>query len=711
MARLVYLIAWLALLTGAAKADPLTIGVNVLLSLGLSSISSIVATVVGSVIIGAAALGASLLSNALLGQRTTAPQTSPSERQATVRQSVGPRVRFYGRVKVGGTVWFLEAKDGNLYQAVTLNEGLISAIQQTWMNDAQVDLDGSGRVTTAPYVVDGAYVAQVQFNMGGASQTVFPQLDAAFTEITPDHRLRGTANFLSIFGEVKQEDIPKVYPQLNPTVRVVMDASIVKSVRTGAMIWSENPADVIYDYLTGVDDAGFAYGAGYAESQINLASFQAFADLCDETVPLKAGGTTKRYRLAGGYAMNEEIRDVLPRMLRACDGDLYMDADGKIAIRGGKWVEPTLTITDEHIITADFAHGQGSLAAFNELTITYMDPGLDYQETEADPWVDSANIALRGVVLSSQLDLLMTPSHAIARRLAKIHTRKQNPLWSGTIVTNFYGFNAVGEDTVRIVFSPLGIDTTFLIKSVRFLDDMTGVELTVSSLSSSTYAWDAELEEGTAPGQPPDTSSPISLDPPDDINVSVAQRDLGGGGTGVFLLTTWTEPARVALEQDVEYRTSGSGTWVPMSVSDGVGLAESGLVNDGVDYDVRVRTRSPGGVAGPWIDPVITVTATADTSAPGAITDLIATPSTGQVELTWTQPTSSNAIGAQVLRNSTNNSGTATLVGTVYGSPEVDMAYTDVGLAAGTYYYWVAAVNGSNFVRSTLEATGAQVVT
>jgi len=665
------------------------------------------------VIIGAAALGASLISNALLGQRSSAPQTTPSERQATVRQSVGARVRFYGRVKVGGTVWFLEAKDGFLYQAVTLNEGQIYSIEQIWLNDTQVTLNPGNYVLTPPYFdhETGASKARLLFKMGSSNQTVFSELDAAFSQITLDHRLRGTAHFLSIFQEVKQEDIAKVYPQLNPTVRVVMDASIVKSVRTGALIWSENPADVIYDYLTGVDGAGFAYGAGYSESQINLASFQTFADLCDEMVPLKTGGMTKRYRLAGGYAMNEEIRDVLPRMLRTCDGDLYMDANGKIAIRGGKWVEPRLTLTDEHIISADFAHGQGALAAFNELTITYMDPSLDYQETEADPWVDSANIALRGVVLPSQLDLLMTPSHAIARRLAKIHTRKQNPLWSGTIVTNFYGFNAVGEETVRIVFSPLGIDTTFFVRSVRFLEDMTGVEISVSSLAESAYSWDAELEEGTAPGQPPDTSSPISLDPPEDINVSVAQRDLGGGATGVFLLATWTEPARAALEQDVEYRTSGSGTWVPMSVSDGVGLAESGLVNDGVDYDVRVRTRSPGGVAGPWIDPVITVTATADTSAPGAITDLIATPSTGQVELTWTQPTSSNAIGAQVLRNSTNNSGTATLVGTVYGSPEVDMAYTDVGLAAGTYYYWVAAVNGSNFVRSTLEATGAQVVT
>src|SRR5690606_13892295 len=102
-----------------------------------------------------------------------------------------------------------------------------------------------------------------------------------------------------------------------------------------------------------------------------------------------------------------------------------------------------------HIISADFRHGQSALAAFNELTITYTEPSLDFQETECDKWIDSANIALRGQVLSEALPLQGVPHFAQARCLGKIYTRKRNPEFIGTIVTNFYGLNAIGEETVR----------------------------------------------------------------------------------------------------------------------------------------------------------------------------------------------------------------------------------------------------------------------
>lgn len=699
---------WLAH-TPTVMRDPLSIGVGFLVNIGWTgAISGLGATIVGSAILGAAALGVSLLSSAVFSPQLRQQERTSSERQATVRQSLGPRVRSYGRVKVGGTLWFFETKAGALYSALTTNEGKISAVVEHWLNDQQVTVDGSGLVTTAPYVVDGHYVARIYMKDGDSAQTVHSVLDAAFTEITSAHRFRGTANALTVFYEVAAEKVPEVYPQLNPSYRAVIDASLVKSVRTGSTIWSDNPADIIYDYLTGVDGAGFPYGAGYAESQVNLASFQTFANLCDELVPLKTGGTIKRYRLWGSYGMNEEMRAVLPRMLRACDGDLYMDTSGRIAIRGGKWTTPALTLdaANGHILSAQFKHGQGALAAFNDLTLTYTDPNLDYQETEAQSWVDSGNVALRGQVLSSQLDLLMVPAHAQARRLGKIFTRRANPEWIGTIVTNYYGFNATGEETVHIVFPLLGIDDDFLIQSVRILDNLTGVELTVTSFSASAYAWDAELEEGEGPGEPPETSSPVSLNPPADFHVTAASR------AGTILLATWTEPARTALEQEVQYRSSPDGTWINMLVSDGVGLAETGILVAGEVYDARIRTRSPGGLYGPWSDPPLTITATAVTTAPGPVTGVTGVAGIGQVVVNFTYSASSNAIGANIYRHTADSFAAATLIARTYGSPSVATSFTDSDLVAGTYYYWVTAINGSTgFVQSTEVATGAQVVT
>jgi hypothetical protein len=384
-----------------------------------------------------------------------------------------------------------------------------------------------------------------------------------------------------------------------------MDASLVKSVRTGARIYSNNFADVIYDYLTGVDGAGFPYGAGYSESEIDLASFQSFASLCAEPVPLKGGGTVSRYIAAGGYGLNEEMRDVLPRMLRACDGDLYFTAAGKIGIRGGQWVEPTLTLDDSlgHIIDATFRQGQGRLAAFNELTVVYTEPTQDYQEAEAQVWVDEANLTLRGKVLSEKLEVLWAPNHSQARRLAKIHTAKANPRWSGTVITNFYGLNVIGEQTITIKFSPLGIDETFEVVGYKFLDEFTGIELTVRSLGASAYEWDAEAEEGDGPAVPPDTT-----------------------------------------------------------------------------------------------DTVIT----------GPVTDVVATPGTGTVAVAFNLPSDANVAGARVYRNTVDDFATATRETTVYGGPSAALT-ADLVLPAGSYFFWVAAINGSG-LEATEVATGSVTI-
>lgn len=697
--------------TSRPPQDPLSIGVAFLVNIGWGgAISGLGATLVGSALIGAALLGASLLTSAF-APKIQRPEAQ--ERQQTVRQSVSPRWRFYGRNKVGGLLWFFENRDGFLYSGTTLNEGEISAIREIWLNDTQVTLDGNGFVNEGydEGPDENGKVANLQFKMGTTSQTAYASLVSAFPgEFTDDHRHRGVATCLARFQEVDGSELAEIYPQGNPGVRIVIDASLVKSVRTGARIYSDNPADCIYDYLTGVDGAGFPYGAGKLESQIDLASFQAFANLCDELVPLKAGGTIKRYTLNGGFALNEEMRTVLARMCAACDGDLYTNGAGKIAIRGGKWVAPTLTLDSSlgHIISGEFRQGQSALAAFNELNFTFVDPTQDYMDIEGDRWLDEANIALRGQVLSEQLDLPMVQSHAQGRRIAKIYTAKRNPLWVGTVVTNYYGFNALGEETVTIKFGPLGIDTTFLIQSVKILDNMTGVQLEVTSLGASAYAWDAALEEGDAPNVPPDTSTPISLEPPADFNVSAAEFIVDGSSVGTYLPATWTEPSRTSLNQEVEYRVAGDPAWNNMVVTDGQGFAQSTVVTPGANYEVRAVTRSPGGVYSDHTTTVV-VTANADTSNPAAPTDVSGDGGVGNVTINATHSASSNSVGVRIYRGTTNVFGSSVLVQTEYGSPGVDFSVTRTE-TAGTRYYWVVAINGGSG-SSSAAPTGAVVIT
>lgn len=595
----------------AIRRDPLSIGVAVLVNLGYGgAISGLGATLLGSAIIGAIGLGASFLANAIFTPQRS--QSEPQQRQATLRQSIGARVRYYGRVKVGGTLSFFESRNGFLYSEITLNDGKIDGIVEYWLNDLRVYINENGAVLNGQYWDGGSSsFAHLYVKDGSDNQTVHNRLLSEFPEVGENHRLRGIANILAVFEEVPAEQIPEVWPQLNPQVRVVMDASLVKRVRTGDIGWSDIPADGIYDYLTGRDGAGFARGSDFSESLVDLPSFQHLAEISDQDVALRGGGTIKRYRMWGGYALNEKMKTVLPRMMATCDADLYMTSEGKVAIRGGEWTGPELFLDDSkgHIVEFEFSQGTGRLAAFNELTVTYLEPELDYQENEAQPWIDANNLDLIGKPRTAELNLEMVPHHAQARRLAKIHTYKNNPEWQGRVVTNLYGFNAIGERMVHLKIADMEIDDDFLIRRITILPDMTGVELQVSSLPAEAYEWDADLEEGTAPGSPPDTVTPVDLPPPEDFAVTVKERDVSGSVVGLYLEATWTEPDRTALSQQVQYRLSPAGDWFNMSVSDGIGLAESGILNDGSDYDIRVRTRAPAGTSGPWLDPVITVNA------------------------------------------------------------------------------------------------------
>src|SRR5690606_18435749 len=113
-----------------------------------------------------------------------------------------------------------------------------------------------------------------------------------------------------------------------------------------------------------------------------LDSFAAFADLCDEAVPLAEGGTEKRYRLWGIYQLTDEPDAVIQRMRRTCAAEFYQTPEGKIGIRGGKWEPPTVTIGEKHILGHSLEQGNNRFSAFNELKLTYTSPEHDYQSME-----------------------------------------------------------------------------------------------------------------------------------------------------------------------------------------------------------------------------------------------------------------------------------------------------------------------------------------
>ncbi len=100
---------------------------------------------------------------------------------------------------------------------------------------------------------------------------------------------------------------------------------------------------------------------------------------------------------------------------------------------------------------------------------------------------------------------------------------------------------------------------------------------------------------------------------------------------------------------------------------------------------------------------------TTDSVATDPVTDVVATPGAGLVDLAWTLPASANVAGARIYRNAVDDFATSTREATVYGGPSAAQTYTAT-LPAATYYVWVVAINGSG-IEATEVATGAVAIT
>ena len=313
------------------------------------------------------------------------------------------------------------------------------------------------------------------------------------------------------------------YPNGVPTLRAVLDGSLVFDPRDNTQAWSNkdtwkfsrNPAWIIMDYLTitRTDAAGklIPRGMGLPRGRINLDSFTAFANLCDETVTSAftinysdgsvsdAPRSEPRYSCDGSYNMDEEPPDVLNRMLATCDGTLYTLSDGTIGIRGGRFEAPTVVIDDSMIISCDLVQGNGRFEKFNQLKISLTASNLDYQVVEGTPWENVEDQDENGV-LSEELSLPYVLSYSQARRLAKIAMAKGNPDWRyNSLVCSFEVLNALGEEFVHVTHSTMGIDNDFVVTGFKIQLESRTVELQLASIDAEAYAWDAATEDEAPP--------------------------------------------------------------------------------------------------------------------------------------------------------------------------------------------------------------------
>lgn len=572
------------------------------------------ATFAGQILTGIIGIGLSaglqLLTQALFGQDVPKPE----DLQGLIRQSVSPRWRHYGDVRVGGSLFFIEVINARLFQMIAHGEGPIDGYgEEIYIDNRLVTLDVDGGVTTYPFEPG---IQTMDQENGTLSQAAAARLVELFPTIwTPDHRARGVAWTLMEASSVDAEKVAEVYPNRIPVVNRVIRGALCFDPRTSTTAYTRNFALHVRDLCTHSD------GVGLDSSLIDDDTFKVAADDCDDPITTQASTIIKRYEGGLSYNFDEEPAAVLNRFIRVTDGRLYLTGAGKIGFQVGKWRTPTKTIDDSlgHIISYELTSDGDPFELVNYLTVKFTHTGVGYKQAESDPWVDQASIDTYGRA-PNVLEAYEIRTHNHARRIAKVLTYRTNPRWRGTIVTKLIGLDIWDERWVRFKIPLLDIDEYFeIIGPPGFDSDENTVTFEIQSFDGSVaYAFNSATEEGEAPTVPEELEEEEVPEPEGVVTALLARV------TGQTTVYTWdpdTETNNPAVE-DVSYffgriswgaaprdglipqagfSINGGVDWSAIATSEDSLHADTPPMESGAEIMTRVRYRTIGGAPSEYV--------------------------------------------------------------------------------------------------------------
>ncbi|GLS87680.1 hypothetical protein GCM10010873_26540 [Cypionkella aquatica] len=627
------------------------------------------------------------------------PKAPTIQVQASIAQATAPRVRGYGEYMLGGVKVLREAKSKRLYQITSAHHGAISEVVRFEVDGEVVTLSG-GAVTSGS--ADGyMWIYAILSGDGGD----YAEARAAFPSMwTTAHKLTGQASYFVVMKAPKIAKLSKRFPrQAETSVQMVAKLSQVMDPRTGVTAYSDLTGPAALDFLTHPD------GYRIPMESVDLASFAQFTAVCDQDVPLKAGGSEKRYRLGGYYTLEDAPKEVMQRILATADAQLYMTAEGKCGILGGSWEDPDVTIGAADILAMQLADGFDEFTDFNVLKGKYTSPLHRFQEAEAEELLDETALLTQPErVETLAVDLCPSPSQM--RRLMYLYRASSIRDWTGTIRTNLVGLKArypkgKGKHVIRIVNPALpGIgDAVFEVLSHSYSVADRVCEISIASIVNA-YPWNPAAQEGTPP--PPLSALAVpgaATFAPTGLVLTQDVVALASGQNAARIEAVVDEPDYEGVQLYLEYRRVGVTEWEPMVVGVGNLRGASAVVSSGLTYQVRAS----------WVGEDIytaieTITVISNPTPPSAAASLTLSYSAPDITLDWVNGVS-GYYRTRIYRGSSASFGAASILGTVAGIAGQPQALVDTP-GAGTWYYWAVTINASGIEQITPTGPVSQTI-
>lgn len=490
----------------------------------------------------------------------------------TAPRSADAKNIVFGTARVPGNIVFWCTSDNKrtLNLVVEWAGHEVDGYEKLYLGDEEVELDdyiGLGKWRD--------YVFCADF-LGTEDQAASPGLIAASGgKWTSAHRGAGVA-----YSYITLHRNPKLFPQGLPNIWRVVRGRKVWDPRTDTTAHSANASLVQAAWL---NDAKYGRGIPYAD--MDLDALEASANVSDEDIPLKEGGTEKRYTANGVLTADTPFVDNLEKLLSASLGKAML-IGGKWVIKAAAWEEPqfpAFTLSDfRDTFSAQLF--QPKADSFNAGKGTFNNPDKNWQKDDFPAVTSAAYEADDGGQREfKDVYLEFTRTASMCQRLVRVDLRKARQPITFTAPLKPKGLRAQPGDIERFTIPMLGwVDKPFEVTGFRHVlgfapgdsgsdggagMGVIGVDLDLRETAEEIYDWNPALDEKVM-DPAPNTTLPSLFDvlPPASLQVDEQLYETRGTGVKARAQLSWgASPDAFVREYQPLYRLQGATDWVRLA--------------------------------------------------------------------------------------------------------------------------------------------------
>ena len=610
---------------------------------------ALIAGLVGAVV----TFGVGFAGSALFPAKKPRPPSlgaAVSGREFEATTGIEPHQAIVGRARVSGAVVFRHARDAdgvaNKYytKLLAISGHPIESVEEIFLDNE-------------PIVAEKFKgLVRWETKYGRTDQTAMALLlEEAPTKWSADHkgRRRGLVAVRMAFDQ-------SAYKSSDPTVAVIVaGANEVIDPRNGAQGFTSNPALIVAWFLQQ------PFGFHVPVDRIDQASLIAAANICDEAVPLAAGGTEPRYTCNGAWTLDQDRARIMEQLVASMAGQV-VQSGGRWYIEAGAWrpAAHTLTATDLRDAVT-FAANRARRDLINGLRATYVRADADYAVTDAPVLDDMAARAQDGGdAIYGDLELPFTTSGTMAQRIMSI-TLKRNRLQRGFVLPcNLAALRVRAGETVVVDLPRYGTGT-YVVTGWKMVAEAEGIDLTLEEIAQDVFAWNPDTDEQPL-GDTPGVTGPSGTS----TLVPVLTLTAPSAPEPTSIDASWSAVSG-ALDYELSWRGPAGGDFTVTTQA-----GTTATISTGTRAEMKVRARKTSGFGG------------YDVAAfPAALERLVVAGATGALAVEW-----SGATAVQVFTGATDAFASATLAASPTGSN------ASVSLAPGTYYVWARAIGDGGAV-------------